>query len=278
MMKSKDLLEKDRERLLAGLSSSESPEDTLRALDNELSRIQLSLSSQNDSESASGLEAALLKTARSALPLIDSAGEAKIYELAENSFSMKIAIFPAAALLAAAGGFLLILLAPASLAPASLVLFAAACALAFLSGLKIGQLRPASAPERQIKLSFDGQKIYHNLSNLLSSIDQRVDDEKNIMEDAAIRAEGAAPLSDDLLSLLADVLEAAYRRPEDPAALSNISNIRYYLHRQGIEVVDYGKDTHGFFTLLPAKEKKTLRPALVMGKTLLMRGRALGGM
>ena len=94
------------------------------------------------------------------------------------------------------------------------------------------------------------------------------------------------------LELLSRLLEDAYgRRGEDEQAEEEISQIRFYLHRKGIEAVDWTGDTErqngtegggaggrgGWFDMMPAFESGTLRPALVFDGRLLKKGMASAG-
>ena len=60
-------------------------------------------------------------------------------------------------------------------------------------------------------------------------------------------------------------------------ALEKIDDIKYYLHKQQIEVVDYSKDTAQYFDLMPGTQSGTIRPALVADGVLLKKGLAQTG-
>ena len=86
------------------------------------------------------------------------------------------------------------------------------------------------------------------------------------------------------LELLFRLLEDAYgRRGEDEQAEEEISQIRFYLHRKGIEAVDWNGDADGqngaegrggWFDMMPAFKSGTIRPALVSDGKLLKKGLA----
>ena len=78
------------------------------------------------------------------------------------------------------------------------------------------------------------------------------------------------------LDLFSDLLAAAYS--QDPEyALEKIEEIKYYLHRQQIEVVDYSENTAQFFDMMPGLHAGTIRPAMVADGKLLRKGVASSG-
>ena len=83
-------------------------------------------------------------------------------------------------------------------------------------------------------------------------------------------------VSSSELDIFSDLLAAAYSN--DPEyALEKIEEIKYYLHRQQIETVDYSEDTVRFFDLMPGQYAGTIRPALVADGNLLRKGIASAG-
>jgi hypothetical protein len=60
-------------------------------------------------------------------------------------------------------------------------------------------------------------------------------------------------------------------------ALEKIEQIKYFLHRQQIEVVDYSKENEKYFDLMPGIKAATIRPAMVAQGGLLRKGLASTG-
>ena len=94
------------------------------------------------------------------------------------------------------------------------------------------------------------------------------------------------------LELLSRLLEDAYgRRGEDELADEEIGQIKFYLHRKNIDVVDWTDNTGkrggkedsdsaartGWFDMIPAFTAGTIRPALVADGRLLKKGLASEG-
>ena len=72
-------------------------------------------------------------------------------------------------------------------------------------------------------------------------------------------------------------LMAASYSGDPEYALEKIEEIKYYLHRQQIEVVDYSEATAQYFDLMPGTQGGTIRPALVADGVLLKKGLAQTG-
>ena len=84
------------------------------------------------------------------------------------------------------------------------------------------------------------------------------------------------PATTPELELFSDLLAAAYSG--DPEyALEKIEAIKYYLHKQQIEVVDYSEETAQYFDLMPGTAAGTIRPAMVANGGLLRKGLASTG-
>ncbi len=277
-MNARELLENDKERLLTGLAASDMPENAVRLLDDELSRIQLRLSAQNEDPST---HAPLLASARAALSLIDSAGEVKVYSPVKAKSGKSSAVIPAAAAVGSvAGGSALLALGPAALSPVGIALLIAGAVFAFFAGTRFGAGRPASRDNDKLEIVLDGEKIYHNVKNLLTVVDETAAEAENerLTASAAAEISGESDVPEELLTLFSQLLEAACRTPDDPGSKNTVSEIRYYLHRRGIEVVYYSKQTRKYFSLMPGNRTRTLRPALVKDTVLLVKGLAAGGM
>ena len=140
----------------------------------------------------------------------------------------------------------------------------------------------------------DASLVYTRLLSMILVMDKRLEElrsaarqeEKARLQEQALAADAAE------LELLARLLEDAYgRRSEDEQAEEEISQIRFYLHRKGIDVVDWSSDavrlkgTEGvgtaansaWFDMMPAFAGGTLRPALVADGKLLKKGMASAG-
>ena len=138
---------------------------------------------------------------------------------------------------------------------------------------------PAKKKEYHVEQKVDADRIYRNFRTVMISVDQSLDEvrltEKQAHREQAGKLEGreASPAEIELFS---DLLAASYSG--DPEfALEKIAGIKYYLHRQQIEVVDYSEDNASYFDMMPGASAGTIRPAMIADGKLLKKGLASKG-
>ena len=283
-MNTRELLEKDKEQLKTRLSAATDAEEAAVICENALNRIQLQYNEQAPSDAVRKAASASLTTARAALQLIDSSGEIQTYERTLPSGNKKaggwVAVAVGAGFSAAAAFFMTA--APAAMSPVGLILLIAGLIGIFIGGLQFGKKRGYIPQKEQIlEVHPAPDKICHSLSGLLTVVDQQLEDvqyeelrDKELSGPVAIN-EAAVP--EDELKLLSGILESAYARYEDADAQAEISNIKFYLHKKGLEAVEYSEETARYFSRIPSQRKGTLRPAVLQGTTILMKGLAGSG-
>ena len=279
-MKTKEYLEKDKESLLKKLEASGDAQSSIRVMEEELTRILTRCSQENLAPAAALAVQNTLQTARAALPFIDTAGEVRIYErkdsrgVEDDRLSEKNIrnLLPTAmvwllgAVMLTRAGTVSVLL--------GLVLSAIGYIGAFHVGRKSSGEDKAGEPPL-ICFTTDPQKVYHHTDMLLTVVDQQIE---NTMEVENTRI--ARSLKDDAVSgqmeeeirLFSDLLALAYVQKDEIYAREMISDIRFYLHRQQIDVVDYDDKVARLFDLMPSGKAGTIRPALVREGTVLCKG------
>ena len=283
-MNTREFLEKDKDRLKTRLSAAASPEEAAVICEDTLSRILLQYNEQSPSDAVRRTASTSLAAARSALPLIGSSGEIRSYERTlprESNISGGWVPLAVGAGFSAAAGFFLTA-APAAMSPVGLIFLIAGLAGVFIGGLKFGKKRGFVPQKEQIlEVRPDPDKIYHSLSGLLTVVDQQLEDaqyeelqEKEHPEPALI-TQTAVP--EEELQLFSGILESAFARADSPDAQTVISNIRFYLHKKGIDVLEYSEENSRYFNRMPSRMKGTLRPAILQGSTVLVKGLAGDG-
>ena len=149
----------------------------------------------------------------------------------------------------------------------------------FASGLLFAKPKERSSRELQVEVNVDSAKIYRSYRSALLSVDQSLDEvraaERWDKREEAGSIDGR-PATTPEIELFSDLLAAAYSG--DPEyALEKIGDIKYYLHRQQIEVVDYSEENARYFDLMPGVQGGTIRPALIADGALLKKGLASRG-
>lgn len=294
-----DYLEKDKEKLIDGLTQAGTPEKAGRLVEEELDRLLARYNEQCESERGRESSAYMLQTARAAVPMIGTSGEPKVWEYSAGGTAgtapvkapvpVKSRILLIAGLICAVISVVLplgvsSLLHIASL-PASIIFLA--CSLLAAYGAGITRRAPEGNVQAQrkqmVEVPVDAGKIYRCLRAIILSVDQTLNDihlseewDKTHGSPSALPGGSGEPDGAEL-AMLSDLLEAAYSG-DGEFALEKLSGIRYYLYKKQIEVIDYSKDTAGMFDIMPAKGKaSTMRPALVYQGRLLRKGIATEG-
>lgn len=295
-MKMTDILEKDKSNLITELANAASPEKAVKVLENETDKLLLRYNEQCTSERARNAAAYIMQAVRLSLPLIDTNGNAKVWEHEQQTGKKEksgSAVSVPAALLIVAGiilciyGMLPLILAGMADSDAVTLRELAVRLIAVFGGLGAGivggilihkpQVRKKM--EQHVEIHVDADKLYRYYRTVILSADQSLDEvsarERWDNREQAGNIDGRAATGPEL-DLFSDLLAASYSG--DPEyALEKIEAIKYYLHKQQIEVVDYSDKTRQYFDLMPGVKSGTIRPAMVADGNLLKKGLASTG-
>ena len=282
----KELLEKDRDRVLGKLSSVEEVGGAALVVEDELERIMLEAAQEGAFPGKEGALNLALQTAKAAAGFLDGAGEPRVFELVpiQGATGKPPATLAGKTELLAGVGFALLgaALPAVNGLGALFFLFRAAFTGAgmFLTyrWAKGEAVRlPAPEPIRTVKVPPDTEKILHQMTTVLQVAEEQVQSLPE-PEQAPARWEVEmenltdVDLSPEELKLLVSLLEAAIAS-EDPATGKEVSTeVRFYLHRHGIEVVDDYLERPEVFDGMPGRIEALIRPALVKEGKVLCRG------
>ena len=285
-MRTKELLENDKKRLMDRLGQAGSTDQTVDICGEEIGRLLLRYHEENKDEQMARAAAISLQTLRAAVPLIDSVGDIRLFERVNDSdrdrkggswavlFTLGVCLTVMAAVFFA--------FVPEAFRWTGFVSMAAGAVLLFLGGSLFGRKKPVKLKKEQYMEAYpDPEKIWRNLSAAMTVIDRNLDEvheqSRIEVEAAAEAAAGRSGASEEELQLFAGILESAYSRKEESDAKAIISDIRFYLHKKEIDIVDFDQEHERWFHRMPSKRSGTLRPALVKGGTVLVKGMAAGG-
>ena len=291
-MKMTDILDKDKDHLLTELASAASAEKAIRVLENEMDKLLLKHNEHSTSERERDAAAYMMQAVRLSLPLIDSAGRAKVWEH-ETGEDEKGGVGASVILLAIVGIALCVFgLAPFVLAALSgsdantrnyiitrLASIIGGLVAIFLSGYLFRKQPAKRSRQQHVEIRVDADKIYRNFRTAILSIDQSLEEvlakERWEQREQAGNIDGRKATTPEL-ELFSDLIAASYSG--DPEyALEKLEEIKYFLHKQQIEVVDYSESTKQYFDLMPGVTTGTIRPALIADGALLKKGLASSG-
>lgn len=294
-MKMTDLLEKDREDILSGIALAGTAAKAVTILENETDKLLLRYNDSCESDREREAAAYMMQAVRLSLPMIDSAGKTKVWERGtdkqEKEAKGKINIPFVLLTIAAVGlcAYGLVPLVAASLINAGetyrtqllirCLFVVAGIIMGFFAGAMQRRKEVRTAKEHQVEIRPDSEKIFRNYRAAIFSVDQSLEEisaaERWSKREQAGNIDGRKATTPEI-ELFSDLMAAAYSG--DPEyALEKIEEIKYYLHKQQIEVVDYSSDTAQYFDMMPGNKAGTIRPALVADGQILKKGLASTG-
>lgn len=284
------LLEEDREMIINTLRANRSPAAAQTALEKAVDRIALRYAEQAVDRAEGDAAQLILKTLRSALPLVDSVGEARRWERTVSDPSKK-ATWKPATLCFLAAGVVLILSVLLGLVMANrkltglLTLFEAAIPAAlgmaalFYAGLRHGrpekQAPKAEAPIRE-EFLIDPEKVWHHLRGAVLMADNALEGVRSqtLRQRETVAADSTGTKLDARQAeLFSNLLEIACAK-DDADSREMVESIAFYLHGAGVDVVNYEPGREACFEFLPAPTPGTLRPALMSGDRIVKKGLA----
>lgn len=305
------IYEQNREHMISAVSGKDTL-SAIRVLNSELDRILYTFNDQEESARVREAASSMMQTAKAACSLVDSAGETNIYgriDYGKAAPARKLSKWAllflilglAGAVITVAGVQMLATSVAAGAAdwksaglPSRYILAAVpllTIAAFFLAGMLLRGRKETPDKALHAETKLDVSKVYNYLLSVVLVIDKCLEEVRNSDRQAQRERarEQVSAMDPAELELLSQLLEDAYgRRGEDEQAEEEISQIRFYLHRKNIDVVDYIPDTRkrsgdgggetaagsGWFDMIPAYKSGTIRPALVADGKLLKKGMA----
>ena len=295
-MKMTDLLEKDKDKLLTELSAAASAEKAIHVLENEIDKLLLKHNEQCETDRERESAAYMMQAVRLSLPLIDSNGKIKVWESGGRkddednggSFKLSFLVLLIIGLALCVFGFGPLMMDAYMSVEANardqVILHGGATVVGLIALYFSGYMysRPKKVKgkkEYQVDIRVDADRIYRNFRTALLSVDQSLEEisaaERWKAREKAGSIDGRTVTQSEL-DLFSELLAAAYSG--DPEyALEKVEQIKYFLHRQQIEVLDYSKENAKYFDLMPGSKAATIRPAMVAQGGLLKKGLASTG-
>ena len=291
-----DLLEKDKDKLLTELSAAASADKAIHVLENEIDKLLLKHNEQCETDRERESAAYMMQAVRLSLPLIDSNGKIKVWESGGRkddednggSFKLSFLVLLIIGLALCVFGFGPLMMDAYMSVEANardqVILHCGATVVGLIALYFSGYMysRPKKVKgkkEYQVDIRVDADRIYRNFRTALLSVDQSLEEisaaERWKAREKAGSIDGRTVTQSEL-DLFSELLAAAYSG--DPEyALEKVEQIKYFLHRQQIEVLDYSKENAKYFDLMPGSKAATIRPAMVAQGGLLKKGLASTG-
>ncbi len=276
-----DWLSEDRERFLHRLEGNHSIEEIENMCEEELHRILSQYNDQNIADAQRQQAQYLLEMVHLSFPFMNCIADIQIYEKTQFGNKEKDGKQGSKGLLWVGLGLLIVSLVVLVVLTGSMwkgpqiligiVLNGIAVLLLYLAGRSVYAKKKDVDLETEIKI--DAQKVYHTLSAALTRCDVMLQEmvRQKTIPDTKVQEE--VPVS--LLRYFSDMLETAYTEKDSSLSRELISQADYYLHQNGISVVEDSSTHPEWFDSMPGKQA-VLRPALVKDDKVLQRGLAAG--
>lgn len=322
-MKMIEYLEQDKDRVLTGLRSASSPADAQLLLEKETDRLLLQYNEDCTSVRVRDAASGMMQALRSSVPFLDTMGEPRVWrEQGSNNGRSEQGAGYGRGKGHRLSGILLIAGAVLSLAAFAVPALTAG-GTAVLGSLLKGILLPvagggclylagrtagaqgsqarigAGGTDARVEITIDPEKLWSSLRGAVMVVDRNLEAarEGEAYENRkSLAAVGGRGLSAEEVELFSGLLETA-----DADSPQMAADLRYYLHKKDVEVIEWSPQTAVWFEMLPAlpgtagsagkkpagssgraestdagrgdsEEAVTIRPALVQGGKLLKKG------
>jgi len=284
-------LEKDKERFLNNLAKTLNKAAALKEVRNELDRILYSYNEQDLSDAQKEAASFMIQSVKPAFSALEADGEATVFtreevngkkEEAKRSVFFTVFLFLGLLCSLASLGYIYIAYVQYAKDYYPWALFGGvflASLFLLLAGI-FSKKKPAKERKQYYaEMHIDSEKVYQSVFATILVIDKQLE-ELQIRESIALKKqmqEGGSGVDDNEIELYAQLLESAYADRDNPLSQEFVSQLKYYLHKHHIEVVEYTKENKGYFDFMPSEAVSTIRPAFLLDGTILKKGLASGG-
>ena len=295
-MRLAEILEKERGGIRTQLLDADTPEAAQGVLGRAVDKLLYHYVEDSPSDREKETASHMAECAKASVSLVDTAGEPEVWEKnaagtdivvrKQKTFNpLGVLIFLIGLVLLTAGVVLIMTKVPQitkdGIWEIPLSFAAGGVVVTYLGGLfsrRRKKEEPKIETEKKVLLHTDPDKLYRSLQAIVITMDRQLEiaGEEERADLRRLTAKEEDPLPREELELFAGLMEAAASRDEE-YALEKIEDVKYYLHKNHVDTVDYTREHEDWFELLPSEEAGTIRPALVSEGRLLVKGLAAGG-
>ena len=292
-MKMLDCLESDKESFISSLSQAGTADKASDVLGKEVERLMFRYSSSEESDEARSAAAYMLRTTQMAAGLVNTTGEMRVWEADTGTTAQGSRVSGRSkAMLGGGGACLAVSLISAAAGssgifgilglPVTIISLAASYLFIYMAGANKNMPDKKDVKKENkyhVEALVDAERIYRCLHTVVLGIDQNIDEINSsaVWEQTRGENEDTDILPEEETALFSALLEASYSG-DGQFALDQMNKVKYYLYKNGIEVIDYSEDNKAWFDIMPSMKSGTMRPALVKNGRLIKRGLAAGGM
>ncbi len=284
------LLEKDKERFLNRAAAAQSSAQAVSVMEEEVSRLLTLYNEEEESDQLKQTAMAMCETLLSSAGFLDCDGESVIWSKAKyreginkpkRSIWFVIFLLVAIGLLGGGIGVLIYLGKILPLSDPMILgygLIGASILCFFLAGLLSAKKKEENKEELYAETIPSADKTYHVLLNAVLRMDKVLEQVRNkeLLQQRDALLDEKDGLKKEDIQLYSSLLESAYSQGDDEYAKEIVNDLKFYLHKRKIEVVDYNGENKEYFERMPGEAMATIRPALLFNKEVLRKGLATG--
>ncbi len=286
-----EILDAEKQRVLSELAGEKTPAEASLVLARVLDRVLIRYNTDEEAAARRAAASRMTEAAKAFVPAVDCVGGTKVWERAADGekkkkkkgpgfFPLLFLILGLGAVLFGVGAWIWQTMGLRSVFETFLenwwmfLIPLLGGLLLLLAGRLWRRKNAPSKKEQKVEVFCDPEKLYRILHAVTLVMDREL---KNVAE-GGLGGAGEPEkkvLSNAELQLYSNILEAGYASEEE-GIRECVEDLKFFLHRMGIEVRDYDEKHSGWFEKMPGAETGTVRPALVSGDTLLQRGLVAG--
>ncbi len=287
-----EILDAEKQRVLSELAGEKTPAEASLVLARVLDRVLIRYNTDEESAARRAAASRMTEAAKAFVPAVDCVGGTKVWERAADGdkkkkkkgpgfFPLLFLILGLGSVLFGVGAWIWQTMGLRSVFETFLenwwmfLIPLLGGLLLLLAGRLWRRKNAPSKKEQKVEVFCDPEKLYRILHAVTLVMDRELKNLADGTGDGTSGSEERRVLSKAELQLYSSILEAGYASEEE-SIRECVEDLKFFLHRMGIEVCDYDEKHSGWFETMPGAETETVRPALVSGDTLLQRGLVAG--
>ncbi len=288
-----EILDAEKQRVLSELSGEKSPAEASLVLSRVLDRVLIRYNTDEESAARRAAASRMTEAVKAFVPAVDCIGGTKVWERTADGqkkkkkkgpgfFPVLFLLLGLGAALFGVGAWIWQTMGVRDFIEAFLedwwmylIPFLGSLLLLLAGRLWRRKRAPVEEKEQKVEVFCDPEKLYRILHASTLVMDRELKNLADGTGDGTSGSEERRVLSKAELQLYSSILEAGYASEEE-SIRECVEDLKFFLHRMGIEVCDYDEKHSGWFETMPGAETETVRPALVSGDTLLQRGLVAG--
>lgn len=273
-----EIYKQRKDALVTRIRESKSLYETGSVISEVLETMQYQYLSQGENSALSEILTDLINMAKVSVPLIESVSKYKLWENAEAEKPKKKSPVPGLVFLligvlmifGSLGYYMFLYNVTFATMQSYMAVMACGVLVVLIAGFLLF-FRRKQKLKATVEISADADDIAKRLEEVIRAIDAMLEKEKQSIATNKRLMESA--INADEAQLFSYLMEAKLSGDAE-FALEQLDEVEHYLARQDVLLVKYTKGNERYFDFLEGEETRTIRPALVRGGQVMVKGLA----